>query len=62
MNLDALKKVVDEAYPYVDSIGLTGLGGTLVVQTAAWKHWTIYALRTKASSPPFPSTPACGHC
>ncbi len=30
MNLDALKKVVDEAYPYVDSIGLTGLGETLM--------------------------------
>ena len=26
MDINMLKKVVDEAYPYVDSIGLTGLG------------------------------------
>lgn len=30
MNINRLKKVVDEIYPYVDSIGLTGLGETLM--------------------------------
>lgn len=30
MDIEKLKKVVDEAYPYVDSIGLTGLGETLM--------------------------------
>jgi radical SAM protein with 4Fe4S-binding SPASM domain len=30
MNLDKMKKVVDEAFPYVDSIGLTGLGETFM--------------------------------
>ena len=30
MNFEKLKKIVDEAYPYVDSIGLTGLGETLL--------------------------------
>jgi len=30
MNIDKLKQVVDEAYPFVDSIGLTGLGETLM--------------------------------
>ncbi len=30
MDLGHLKKVVDEVYPYVDSIGLTGLGETLM--------------------------------
>src|ERR1043166_7277477 len=30
VNLDSFKKVVDEAFPYVDSIGLTGLGETLM--------------------------------
>ncbi|MFI5172245.1 MAG: radical SAM protein, partial [Chitinophagales bacterium] len=30
MDIDRLKKVVDEVYPYVDSIGLTGLGETLM--------------------------------
>ena len=30
MPIDNLKRVVDEAYPYVDSIGLTGLGETLL--------------------------------
>ena len=30
MPIDQLKKIVDEAYPYVDSIGLTGLGETLL--------------------------------
>ena len=30
MHLDAMKKVVDEAFPYVDSIGLTGLGETFM--------------------------------
>jgi radical SAM protein with 4Fe4S-binding SPASM domain len=30
MNFDKLKKVVDEAYPYIDSIGLTGLGETFL--------------------------------
>ncbi len=30
MDIDNLKKVVDEAYPYVDSIGLTGLGETMM--------------------------------
>ncbi|MFC2083582.1 radical SAM protein [Bacteroidota bacterium] len=30
MNIDNLKKVVDEAYPYIDSIGLTGLGETFL--------------------------------
>jgi len=30
MPIEQLKKVVDEAYPYVDSIGLTGLGETLM--------------------------------
>lgn len=30
MPIEQLKKVVDEAYPYVDSIGLTGLGETLL--------------------------------
>lgn len=30
MNIENLKKIVDEAYPYVDSIGLTGLGETLM--------------------------------
>ena len=30
MNFEKLKKVVDEAYPYIDSIGLTGLGETLL--------------------------------
>lgn len=30
MDLEQLKKVVDEAYPWVDSIGLTGLGETLM--------------------------------
>ncbi len=28
--IENLKKIVDEAYPYVDSIGLTGLGETLL--------------------------------
>lgn len=30
MDFEKLKKVVDEAYPYVDSIGLTGLGETFL--------------------------------
>ncbi|MBC8172582.1 MAG: SPASM domain-containing protein [Chitinophagales bacterium] len=30
MDIKQLKKVVDEVYPYVDSIGLTGLGETLL--------------------------------
>ena len=30
MDLEKMKKVVDEAYPYVDSIGLTGLGETFM--------------------------------
>ena len=30
MNFDQLKKIVDQAYPYVDSIGMTGLGETLL--------------------------------
>jgi len=30
MPLEKLKKIVDEVYPYVDSIGLTGLGETLL--------------------------------
>ncbi len=30
MDIKQLKKVVDEVYPYVDSIGLTGLGETLM--------------------------------
>ncbi|MDP7465540.1 MAG: radical SAM protein [Candidatus Marinimicrobia bacterium] len=30
MNFEKLKKIVDEAYPYIDSIGLTGLGETLL--------------------------------
>ncbi|MBC8045952.1 MAG: radical SAM protein [Fimbriimonadaceae bacterium] len=30
MDINQLKKIVDEAYPYVDSIGLTGLGETLM--------------------------------
>ena len=30
MDINQLKKVVDEVYPYVDSIGLTGLGETLM--------------------------------
>jgi radical SAM protein with 4Fe4S-binding SPASM domain len=30
IELDNLKKIVDEAYPFVDSIGLTGLGETLM--------------------------------
>ena len=30
MDIEQLKKVVDQAYPYVDSIGLTGLGETLM--------------------------------
>jgi len=30
MDINKLKKVIDEAYPYVDSIGLTGLGETLM--------------------------------
>lgn len=30
MPIDKLKNIVDEAYPYVDSIGLTGLGETLL--------------------------------
>jgi len=30
MNFDNFKKIVDEAYPYIDSIGLTGLGETFL--------------------------------
>lgn len=30
INLDMLKKVIDEAYPYIDSVGLTGLGETFL--------------------------------
>jgi MoaA/NifB/PqqE/SkfB family radical SAM enzyme len=30
MDIEQLRKVVDQAYPYVDSIGLTGLGETLM--------------------------------
>ena len=30
MNIDQLKKVIDQAYPYIDSVGLTGLGETLM--------------------------------
>ncbi len=30
MDFDKLKIIVDEAYPYIDSIGLTGLGETLL--------------------------------
>ncbi|MCH8331226.1 MAG: radical SAM protein [Bacteroidetes bacterium] len=30
IDLDKFKKVVDEAYPYVDSVGLTGLGETFM--------------------------------
>jgi len=30
MNLEKMKKVIDEAFPYVDSIGLTGLGETFM--------------------------------
>ncbi len=30
MNMEKMKKVVDEAFPYVDSIGLTGLGETFM--------------------------------
>lgn len=30
MKLDQLKKVVDEVFPYIDSIGLTGLGETMM--------------------------------
>jgi radical SAM protein with 4Fe4S-binding SPASM domain len=30
MDLDKMKRVVDEAFPYVDSIGLTGLGETFM--------------------------------
>ncbi len=30
MDIKQLKKVIDEVYPYVDSIGLTGLGETLM--------------------------------
>ena len=30
MDFEKLKKIVDEAYPYVDSIGLTGLGETFL--------------------------------
>lgn len=30
MPLDKLKKIIDEAYPYIDSVGLTGLGETLL--------------------------------
>lgn len=32
MNMDAAKKVVDELWPYLDSIGLTGLGETFIYQ------------------------------
>ncbi len=30
MKMDMMKKVIDEAYPYVDSIGLTGMGETFM--------------------------------
>ena len=30
MEFEKLKKIVDEAYPYIDSIGLTGLGETFL--------------------------------
>lgn len=30
MDFEKLKKIVDEVYPYIDSIGLTGLGETLL--------------------------------
>ncbi|MFN3940886.1 MAG: radical SAM protein, partial [Chitinophagales bacterium] len=30
MDIQQLKKIIDQAYPYVDSIGLTGLGETLL--------------------------------
>lgn len=30
MDINQLKKIIDQAYPYVDSIGLTGLGETLL--------------------------------
>ncbi len=30
MDIKQLKKIIDQAYPYVDSIGLTGLGETLL--------------------------------
>lgn len=32
MDIDLLKKIVDQAYPYVDSIGLTGLGEPLMYE------------------------------
>ena len=30
MDIAQLKKVIDQAYPYIDSVGLTGLGETLL--------------------------------
>jgi MoaA/NifB/PqqE/SkfB family radical SAM enzyme len=30
MDLEKMKKVVDDAFPYIDSIGLTGLGETFM--------------------------------
>ncbi len=30
MNFEKLKKIIDDAYPYIDSIGLTGLGETFL--------------------------------
>ena len=35
MKFNKLKKIIDEAYPYVDSIGLTGLGETLLYKDIA---------------------------
>lgn len=35
MDFDKFKKIVDEVYPYVDSIGLTGLGETFL-----YRHFT----------------------
>jgi len=35
MDFNLLKKIVDQAYPYVDSIGLTGLGEPLIYKDLA---------------------------
>lgn len=45
VNLSNLKKVVDEAFPYVDSIGLTGLGETLMYKDLLP---AIYYIRSKS--------------
>jgi radical SAM protein with 4Fe4S-binding SPASM domain len=63
MEFDAFKKIIDEAWPYVDSIGLTGLGEPLLhreLESAlryvkAKNAGIITSISTNASLPDAPS-------